>query len=127
MNTDNPDRIFHSVEESFTGALCDHSDVREIVPEFLYLPEIFVNSNQINFGRRQDKKLVNHVTLPKWTKGNPYRFVAAMREAFESNYVSQTLAKWVDYVFGYKQRGPDAERCLNTYSMVTYEDRVDLE
>mmetsp|Transcript_30338 Transcript_30338/g.46412 ORF Transcript_30338/g.46412 Transcript_30338/m.46412 type:complete len:182 (+) Transcript_30338:8076-8621(+) len=52
MNNDNPDRIFHSLQESYCNALNDHSDVREIIPEFFYLPEIFLNSNQVNFGRR---------------------------------------------------------------------------
>ena len=50
-----------------------------------------------------------------------------MREAFESNYVSQNISKWIDYIFGYKQQGADAERSLNTYAGVTYEDRIDLE
>jgi hypothetical protein len=43
MNHDNPDRIFHSLHESFLNALGDHSDVREIVPEFFYLPELYLN------------------------------------------------------------------------------------
>ena len=54
MNHDNPDRVFHSIHDSFVNALNDHADVREIVPEFFYLPELFLNSNQINFGVRQD-------------------------------------------------------------------------
>jgi len=65
--------------------------------------------------------------LPDLCRGNPYRFVVAMREALESNYVSQNICKWIDYIFGYKQLGPDAERSLNTFSNVTYEDKVDLE
>ena len=36
MNHDNPDRIFHSLQDSFLNALSDHSDVREILPEFFY-------------------------------------------------------------------------------------------
>lgn len=45
----------------------------------------------------------------------------------ESPYVSQNLNGWVDYIFGYKQRDAEAEKCLNTYSMLTYEDGVDLD
>lgn len=128
MTHDNPDRIFHSLQESFQNALSDHADVREVVPEFFYLPELYLNSNQIDFGRRQgDHQRVDDVRLPAWAKGNPYKFVVGLREALESNYVSQSISKWIDYFFGYKQQGPDAERCLNTYSSVTYEDRVDLE
>ena len=82
--------------------------------------------NKIKFGKRQDNQFVEDVLLPYWCKGNPYRFVVMLREALESNYVSQNLNKWIDYIFGYKQQGVDAERSLNTYSNVTYEDKIDL-
>lgn len=103
MNHDNPDRIFHSLQESFLNALRDHSDVREIIPEFFYLPELYLNNNNVEFGRRHgDHQTVNHIHLPQWTQQNPYKFVAALREALESNYVSQSISKWIDYFFGYK-------------------------
>ena len=109
------------------NALNDHFDVRETIPDFFFLPELFQNSNLINFGRKQDKTVVNHVALPRWAEGNPYKFVAVLREAFESPYVSKNLNKWIDFIFGHKQSGSEAEASLNTYSMVTYEDKVDLE
>ena len=127
MNHDNPDRIFHSLKESYQNALNDHADVREIITEFFFLPELFLNKNKINFGKRQDNQDVDDVILPHWANKNPYRFIVLMREAIESNYVSQNISKWIDYIFGYKQLGVDAERCLNTYSIVTYEDKVDLQ
>jgi len=126
MHHDNPDRIFYSLEESYKNALNDHADVREIIGEFFYLPEMQINMNKIKFGKRQDNQFVEDVLLPYWCKGNPYRFVVMLREALESNYVSQNLNKWIDYIFGYKQQGVDAERSLNTYSNVTYEDKIDL-
>lgn len=64
MNHDNPDRIFHSMQNSYTNALKDFSDVREIMPEFFYLPEMYLNNNKINFGKRQDKEIVGDVKLP---------------------------------------------------------------
>lgn len=88
MNHDNPDRAFHSLLDSYQNALKDFSDVREILPEFFYLPEMYLNQNRINFGRRQDKQLVSDVVLPDGCNQNPYKFVVAMREALESNYVS---------------------------------------
>ena len=103
MNHDNPDRIFHSLQESFQNALRDHSDVREIIPEFFYLPELYLNSNHVDFGRRHgDSQVVDNIHLPEWSQQNPYKFVASMREALESNYVSQSISKWIDYFFGYK-------------------------
>ncbi len=76
--------------------------MREISPEFFYLPELFINKNRIAFGRRQDYQHVDNVQLPAWSHQNPYKFVVGMREAFESNYVSQNISKWIDYIFGYK-------------------------
>lgn len=70
------------------SALNDHSDVRELVPEFYYCPEMFLNMNHVNFGLRQDEIEVNNVILPKWCNGDPYKFVAYMREAMEAQYVS---------------------------------------
>ena len=101
--------------------------MREILPEFFYQPELYLNLNKINFGKRQDQQLVDDISLPSWCEQNPYKFVVRLREALECNYVSQNICKWVDYIFGYKQLGPDAERSLNTYSGVSYEDRIDLE
>lgn len=45
MNTDNPDRIFHSMSDSMGGALNDYFDIREIIPDFFFLPELLLNPN----------------------------------------------------------------------------------
>ena len=71
--------------------------------------------------------MVDDVGLPPWCQNDPYLFVIYLREAFESQYVSQALCGWIDYIFGYKQRDAEAERSLNTYSKMTYEDAVDLD
>ena len=49
-----------------------------------------------------------------------------MREALECNYVSQNICGWIDYIFGFKQRDAEAEKCLNVFPILTYEDGVDL-
>ena len=49
---DHPDRVFSAIEHSFHNALHDFSDVRECSPEFFYLPEMFENTNSLNFGKK---------------------------------------------------------------------------
>jgi Beige/BEACH domain. len=43
------------------------------------------------------------------------------REALESDYVSAHLHEWIDLIFGYKQRGPDAEKAINVFRSISYE------
>ena len=126
-NLDTPDRGFHSVQDSLISALNDHADIRELIPEFFYCPEMFQNLNKVKFGVRQDGVEVDHVILPDWCNHDPYLFVIYLREALESHYVSQNLSGWIDYIFGYKQRDTEAEKSLNTYSRLTYEDAIDLD
>lgn len=41
---------------------------QELIPEFFYLPEMFVNSNDYNLGMREDRMTVCDVELPAWAK-----------------------------------------------------------
>jgi hypothetical protein len=52
------------------------------------------------------------VVLPPWAS-TPEEFVAIHRAALESEYVSAHLHLWIDLIFGYKQRGRDAEAADN--------------
>lgn len=43
----------------------------------------------------------------------PADFVQKLRDALESDWVSQNLHHWIDLIFGYKQRGSEAENADN--------------
>ncbi|XP_015707472.1 neurobeachin isoform X16 [Coturnix japonica] len=123
---DHPDRTFSSVARSWRNSQRDTSDVKELIPEFYYLPEMFVNSNGYNLGIREDEVVVNDVELPPWAK-KPEDFVRINRMALESEFVSCQLHQWIDLIFGYKQRGPEAVRALNVFHYLTYEGSVNLD
>ncbi len=50
-----------------------------------------------------------------------------MRKALESDYVSRNLHNWIDLIFGYKQRGPEAIKANNLFFHLTYEGMVVID
>ncbi|XP_070768829.1 lipopolysaccharide-responsive and beige-like anchor protein [Enoplosus armatus] len=122
---DHADRTFSSVSRAWRNCQRDTSDVKELIPEFYYLPEMFVNANSYNLGVMEDGTVVSHVELPPWAK-SPEEFVRINRLALESEFVSCQLHQWIDLIFGYKQQGPEATRALNVFYYLTYEGAVNL-
>jgi len=126
---DHPDRMFFSIEGAWRSASqTNMTDVRELTPEFFYLPEFLTNPNDYDFGMRQtSKKSIGNVSLPPWAKGDPKIFIAKQREALESPHVSRNLHKWVDLVFGCKQKGEAALEAVNVFHHLSYQGAKDLD
>lgn len=64
--------------------------------------------------------------LPKWAS-SAEEYLRINREALESEYVSQNLNKWIDLIFGYKQRGEASLEAHNVFNYLTYEGQVNLD
>ena len=126
---DHPDRLFYSIEKAWISASRDNmSDVRELIPEFFFLPDFLTNINDYDFGTRQGSGgRVDSVVLPPWARGDPKIFIAKNREALESDYVSQHLHSWIDLVFGHKQRGENALEATNVFHYLSYHGARDLD
>ncbi|KAJ3441381.1 hypothetical protein M0812_13391 [Anaeramoeba flamelloides] len=124
---DKSDRLFISLKNSWKNFLNFSCNVSELIPEFYYLPDFLENINNLNFGRKQNGRLVNHIKLPPWANGSRYEFIRIMREALESEYVSEHLHEWIDLIFGYKQRGEEAVKAKNVFYFLTYEENVNLD
>uniref|UniRef100_A0A4W5MVH4 LPS responsive beige-like anchor protein n=1 Tax=Hucho hucho TaxID=62062 RepID=A0A4W5MVH4_9TELE len=122
---DHADRTFSSVSRAWRNCQRDTSDVKELIPEFYYLPEMFVNANNYSLGVMEDGTVVSDVELPPWAK-TPEEFVRINRLALESEFVSCQLHQWIDLIFGYKQQGPEATRSLNVFYYLTYEGTINL-
>ena len=58
---------------------------------------------------------------------SPEEFIRINREALESEYVSAHLHEWIDLIFGYKQRGPEAVEACNVFYYLTYYGSVDRD
>ncbi|XP_055000406.1 lipopolysaccharide-responsive and beige-like anchor protein isoform X1 [Sorex araneus] len=122
---DHADRTFSSISRAWRNSQRDTSDIKELIPEFYYLPEMFVNFNNYNLGVMDDGTVVSDVELPPWAKTSE-EFVRINRLALESEFVSCQLHQWIDLIFGYKQQGPEAVRSLNVFYYLTYEGAVSL-
>jgi hypothetical protein len=108
-------RLFTSIRDSWVASLMGgQQNVKELIPEFFYLPEILNGTNQLE-----------DVELPPWAD-SPEHFVRLHRMALESDLVSCQLHQWIDLIFGYKQRGPEAVRAVNVFYYLTYEGNTDL-
>ncbi|XP_068236758.1 protein FAN-like [Palaemon carinicauda] len=125
---DHPDRMFNSLADTWDNVTTNPSDFKELIPEFYNdegTGDFLCNFQGINFGMRQNGKAVGNVELPPWADG-PQGVLKKMREALESDYVSNNLHHWIDLIFGYKQNGEEAEKADNLFYYLCYEGAVDL-
>ncbi|KAL8607353.1 hypothetical protein ACOMHN_039503 [Nucella lapillus] len=121
------DRMFHSVRENWLSASKHNmADVKELIPEFFYLPDFLLNINNFDLGCKQNGVQLDDVILPPWAKGDAREFIRIHRQALESDYVSAHLHEWIDLIFGYKQRGPTAVEAHNVFHHLFYEGNVDI-
>ena len=122
---DKADRLFLNVGTSFNCSSSSKGDVRELIAEFFYLPEMFNNINHLNLGTTQDETNVDNVVCPNWSGNDPYKFIYNLRKHLESEEVGQKISSWLDLIFGYKQKGKEAVNAKNVYYADSYEINID--
>lgn len=122
---DVPDSIFHSILSSRNSSY--KYDCKELIPKFFqpYATSSFLcNSQLLDMGCLQDGTPIGDVKLPPWAS-SPKDFAEKNRQALESEFVSRSLHLWIDLMFGYRQRGPDATGSLNLFHSFSYVENVD--
>ena len=121
---DSANRLFFSIEDLLYQVSYFRSDLRELIPEFYYLPEMFWNLNKIYFGKKYDGIQVDAVEMPQdinkidkeknnnnVNKNDEYeksdyflafKFVEKMRNLLESKNID--IVSWINIIFGPKQK-----------------------
>ena len=125
---DNPDRLFCSLNQTFINATTQKVDIRELTPEFFYLPELYNNINQLNFifGNEDEyKDFKFNVELPSWANDKNYKVTMIMRKLLENNKIK--INKWIDLIFGINQKGKKSEDNKNIFQANTYINVVNIE
>ena len=113
---DSPDRLFFNIKNFYKV----QTKYQELIPDFFNLPEIYINTNNFNFGKTLEGIDVTDVILPPWASNSPRLFSKMNKKALESEYVSQQINNWIDLIFGYKQKGSEAEKSYNVLREVCY-------
>ncbi len=108
-------RMFHFLKQTWVSCETDIGDNRELIPEFYYLPDFFVNHNFYQYGSKEadydlprlalkgKRVMVDQTVLPPWARNN-HAFVQINARALESRIVSLHLDRWIDLIFGCKQQ-----------------------
>ena len=133
------ERLFLCLDKTFLSSTNEKCDIRELIPEFYTMPEILLNVNELNFGEisldnfsesinyleeivskdnAKSKVKVQDVLLPNWCKFNPYLFIQKKREMFESKL---EMNPWIDLIFGFTQRGMNAQEVGNLFMPYVYD------
>ena len=130
---DSPNRLFFGIEHSFFNISCTKSDLRELIPEFYYFPEMFLNINKINFkkrangipidnvimphdicqlGKDKDKNNRNSINLEDSYENSDYfksfKFVEKLRNILESKKID--IISWINIIFGAGQKYQNAKK-----------------
>ena len=119
---DNPNRLFFSIEDSLKNMSSLKSDIRELIPEFFYMPEMLMNINSINFDKLDKGDLVNDVIIPNnlsdinnvnnlENKSNCEKifiYIYEMKNQLESS--EKDIVSWINLIFGTQQKYDSNQR-----------------
>ena len=114
---DAPRRMFTSIY-SYLTAVISANENRELIPEFFYSYEAFLNLNHVNLGYISDENIrINDLDTDD--KNGIAEFIIKMRQQLER----VNILPWVDNIFGCYQdvENENAKKIYNVYPNSSYE------
>ena len=120
---DAPTRQISSFQE-ICEVFKDHKETCELIPEYFYLIESFLNLN-FNFFGFLNKKVKNIVNNLKLTKGfdSLLELLLFQQNFINSDETSSNVNKWIDNIFGENQM-TDKKNVINSYPFECYEKNI---
>ena len=129
-------RIFNSFSE-IEVILSVGNDNREMIPDFFCYFDFLCNLNCCFYGVKSNKELIDDFKLLNKVSLNNYNMTSSYinllfnnRRILNNHYISKTLSKWVDNIFGKKQFPEKSDEFLesyNIYNKLCYEQKVNFE
>ena len=132
---DDPNRLFNSIDQTLKSMSSSIGDLREILPEFYFLPEMLLNINKLNFKKKSSGKEIDNVEIPKIIKGNVenndriacFKFIEYMRNKLEERNLD--VYNWLNLIFGNRQKYNNMNKLdqfFRTESYLNF-DRADVD
>jgi len=145
------ERLFLNLQKSFYSSVSEKSDLREIIPEFFTIPELFININNLDFGQieiqSEDINETESENIKTKIKNNENVIIEldnkikkkqvedvelptwckdnpySFVEKFRILFESNNLNinPWIDITFGFMQRGQNAQGIGNIFSPYAYD------
>jgi hypothetical protein len=105
-NFDKPDRLFFSVEETLIQIFSsNNNDIRELIPEFFYLPEMFMNINNIDFGITSNEIHIDDCIMPYYGNSETIeKYCLFIYEMIKNLEEAKNRRLWIQNIFGINQR-----------------------
>ena len=118
---DDPNRLFFDIEMSEKNSFIQKSDIKEIIPEFFYLPDFFYNINNINFFRNQINKEDDYVTTPINSLNlQSYSYTILLKQILEKS----NIKTWIALIFGELQKSLEKK---NLFRPDSYLDNPEID
>ena len=122
---DSPNRLFYSMKKTMENTLAQKSDLRELIPEIYYFPDLFDNKNCLKLGTLLNGTEIDDVSIndykePKFEK---YEFISKLKNHLE--FEKLKLNNWINLIFGKFQEKTNDKKPKLYYekSMYIYQDK----
>ena len=115
---DSANRLFHSIKTTLENTLAQKSDLREMIPEMYYFPDLFYNTNNLNLGKLLDESPIDTVkiNMKEEKSYEKYKYLTELKEYLEFNNLNLNI--WIDLIFGINQKKTKDKR--NYYADFMY-------
>ena len=121
---DSANRLFYSIQRTMENTLSQKSDIREMIPEMYYLPDLYYNNNDLNFGALIDGTEIDTVYLkqPNEQPIEKYKYLSDLKNYFEFGKLK--LNNWINLIFGINQiRTKDKRSYFADYMYIQFDEK----
>ena len=124
---DNPNRLFFSIKNSIKFNLETRDYLKELLPEFFYLPDLFLNKNEFDFGITTDNLKVNDIIVKNEDEDlyNKCEYITNLKNELEFDKLE--LHNWINLIFGVNQRSIKINKEILSYFEDYYYIKKDIK